>query len=399
MEFPQQMVPEVTPPLARTDILIAGGGIGGAVLAALLSRAGKRVMVIERETNPSLAPNRAEILWPRTVEKLHALIPRSDWEASAMLPLRGVRFNLDDKWTQLFDDETMDLAGVQPWCTQPMRVREKLLALGEFEIRRGVTVTGLVKENHHASGVRLLLPGESTHRWIAADWVIGDDGAYSSIRRDAGISLATEDFPIEFMGAPVRWPDSLEPAIVHGWFDWAEASPGLAAVILFPFPKGEALVLFLARQGAMPNWDAVRRRHEVLQEILPDPIVLDKLPRIRRPYGHCASYGIANVALLGDAIHPVSPAGGQGANMAVADAVALAECLLAEPAGSVIGAYQSRRHASNERSMGLTRRAVTMLSLPDWLPQLSLFKAGLSLASHAPRMRAELLSYIASAFV
>lgn len=388
-----------TSPIARTDVVIAGGGIGGAVLAALLSRAGKEVIVLEREGHPSLAPNRAEILWPRTVERLFSLAPRSEWEESAMLPLEGVRFDVDGKWHPLFDDDVIDLAGAQPWCSQPMRVREKLLSLGGFEVRRDVTVTGLTKEDDHAAGVRFVTADDATPRWIAADWMVGDDGVHSSVRRDAGISLCTQDFPIEFMGAPVRWPSELQPGIVHGWLDWADDSPGLAAVVLFPFPRGESLVLFLARQGAVPDWDAIRRRSDVMRKTLPDNGLLDRLPRIRRPYGHNAEYGVANVCLLGDAIHPVSPAGGQGANMAVADAVALAECILEEPAAAVIAAYQSKRHESNERSVSITRRAVTMLSLPDWLPQRAMLKGALTLASHAPRVRAEVLNYIANAFV
>src|SRR5207248_1362065 len=47
--------------------------------------------------------------------------------------------------------------------------------------------------------------------------------------------------------------------------------------------------------------------------------------RARRPVGHAERYVVDRGAILGDAAHPVTPAGGQGANMAIADAVALAE--------------------------------------------------------------------------
>jgi len=51
----------------QADVIIAGGGIGGAVLAQLLSRGGQRVIVLERSAAP---PNwlRPEILWPATIE-------------------------------------------------------------------------------------------------------------------------------------------------------------------------------------------------------------------------------------------------------------------------------------------------------------------------------------------
>jgi len=48
--------------------------------------------------------------------------------------------------------------------------------------------------------------------------------------------------------------------------------------------------------------------------------------------GHAPRYGAAGAVVMGDAAHPVSPAGGQGANMSIADARALAE--LAWPASA-----------------------------------------------------------------
>ena len=72
------------------DFLIIGGGIGGAVLANLLGRSGKRVVVLEKsQTTPPQA--RPEILWPATVEILRSLLPKS-LEERWMLPIRGFHF-------------------------------------------------------------------------------------------------------------------------------------------------------------------------------------------------------------------------------------------------------------------------------------------------------------------
>jgi 2-polyprenyl-6-methoxyphenol hydroxylase-like FAD-dependent oxidoreductase len=70
-----------------TDFLIVGGGIGGAVLANLLGRRGKRVLVLEKG-GPVYPQSRPEILWPATVSLLRELIP-ADLERRWMLPLRG----------------------------------------------------------------------------------------------------------------------------------------------------------------------------------------------------------------------------------------------------------------------------------------------------------------------
>ena len=62
----------------QADMVIAGGGIGGALLAELLGRGGKRVIVLERST---ASPNwlRPEILWPATAEVLCSLAPQQVW--------------------------------------------------------------------------------------------------------------------------------------------------------------------------------------------------------------------------------------------------------------------------------------------------------------------------------
>ena len=71
------------------DFLIVGGGIGGAVLANLLGRRGKRVLVLERSRTPA-PQNRPEILWPATVEVLRtsSSIRRSRRRPPSRLPSR-----------------------------------------------------------------------------------------------------------------------------------------------------------------------------------------------------------------------------------------------------------------------------------------------------------------------
>jgi 2-polyprenyl-6-methoxyphenol hydroxylase-like FAD-dependent oxidoreductase len=53
---------------------------------------------------------------------------------------------------------------------------------------------------------------------------------------------------------------------------------------------------------------------------------------------------------MGDAAHPVSPAGGQGANMSIADARALAEIAVRNPS-QLLEEYEYRRRKDNERSL------------------------------------------------
>jgi 2-polyprenyl-6-methoxyphenol hydroxylase-like FAD-dependent oxidoreductase len=95
--------------------------------------------------------------------------------------------------------------------------------------------------------------------------------------------------------------------------------------------------------------------------------------RLRRPYGHASTYVADGAALIGDAAHPMSPVGGQGANAAVWDAIALAEVAAAGlRAGDLslarLSAYEAQRRPANNRSLSYTRRAVTLARIDRWTP-------------------------------
>jgi len=137
----------------QADVVIAGGGIGGAMLAELLGRGGKRVIVLERSVAP---PNwlRPEILWPATAEVLFSLAPQKVWEQSATLPLHEICVHDGRKFVPLVTPQVLAAAQVQPWFTNPNKTREQLLRLGGFELRRGVEVTEVIKETERIVGVR-----------------------------------------------------------------------------------------------------------------------------------------------------------------------------------------------------------------------------------------------------
>ena len=135
------------------DFVVVGGGIGGAVLAGLLGRGGKQVVVLEK----SLAPPpwaRPELLWPATMEVLFSLSPRQVWEQEAVLPMRGVEFHDGQRTVPFITADVLRDAHVQPWFTNPNQTREQLLRLGSFELRRGVEVIAILKEKSRVVGVR-----------------------------------------------------------------------------------------------------------------------------------------------------------------------------------------------------------------------------------------------------
>src|SRR5688572_19411511 len=98
----------------NADVLIVGGGIGGTVLAELLGRGGKKVVVLEKGTGPP-PWTRPEVLWPATAKLLFTLAPRERCFAEAVLPLEGIEIFNGRRWNRAVTRQRLDTIGVRPW--------------------------------------------------------------------------------------------------------------------------------------------------------------------------------------------------------------------------------------------------------------------------------------------
>ena len=360
------------------DFVVVGGGIGGTVLAELLGRRGKKVIVLEKSTGP---PNfiRPEVLWPATMEILFSLIPRETWEKEAVLPMRGVELHDGQRATPLITPELLEEARVRLWCTNPNETRELLLHLSSFELRRGVEVIDVIKEKNRILGVRTRDVATGEELEVLADCTVGDDGVHSAVRKACGIEIKTRMVPLDLLCFGFDWPSSLPFATARIWMNLKGLGSGILGLVAIPagVGKGAGLVpvlpkIFNANPNVTESWTQLCSMDAVIHEVIQDRKFPQDFVRIRRPWGHAPRYGTEGAVLIGDAAHPVSPAGGQGANMSVADACVLAELALRnEP--NLLAEYERRRRPANKRSIGPTRVAVSVWSLPEWCSPASFF--------------------------
>ena len=400
--------------MEQADCVIVGAGIGGAVLALALGRRGHRVVVLEREASAPAA-GRPEVLAQSTVNALAQLGVGSRLYDEAVTPLSGLELRqAGGRLLFSIAPEDLQRAGVQPYSTDPNGTRRLLLeaarACGRIAIERGVDVQQVLRDGSRAAGVIATRHGQPWR--LSARLVIGDDGSHSRIRAGLGIPLAMEEFALDFL-VPTAALSAPSPAVGRAWIDPAALAHGLAACVIMPLPSGRsALALLLHRRV----YDRLRqagpgRFQEAAARLAPDCAALTArmaFPEawilIRRPFGHAPRYVTDGAALLGDAAHPVTPVGGQGANMSVADALALSgvahEALTRDDCSQQrLRAYEQLRWPANERSLQFSRRGQQVLRWLIAAPWLAPLAPGLVRRYDRPAVKQRLLRAVAGAFV
>jgi 2-polyprenyl-6-methoxyphenol hydroxylase-like FAD-dependent oxidoreductase len=385
------------------DFLIVGAGIGGAVLANLLSRAGKEVLVLERES-AAVVRVRPEVLWPATVHFLESILPVKLLHERALLPLQQLDVHYQGSQFTSFARETLVRAGVQPWSSDGDQTRALLLQQAACSVERGVEVLGLLHENGRVVGVRARPTGGGAEREILARWTVGDDGGHSAVRQGCGISMATHAVPLDLLSFGFTWPSFLEPATAQIWINRKRGRSGPFLVAAIPRPAGIGAGLLPVGPELLD--DARRFEHflkefcdseQQVAEIIGERRFPRDLVRVRLAWGHAERYGVDGAVLIGDAAHTVTPAGGQGANAAIADARALADVALADEA-QLVDAYERRRRPANERSITPSRIVSRFVALPrfmlsPWIP------TALRCVGWFPRLAARGLRFVSTAFL
>lgn len=397
------------------ECVIVGGGIGGAVLALALGRRGRRVLILERETaRPAMT--RPEILAGATMDALGILGVRERIEADAAIALEGIELHETGRGL-LFHVTADDLreAGARPYSTDPAKTRQIILdaaeATGNVTVEHGVDVRNVRRQDGAVAGVEALRAGEPVS--YPALLTVGDDGARSTIREAIGSAIDLQAFPLEFFGAVIPRPTGVIERVGQAWVNLWDLRDGLFAGLFLPIPGDRTALVFAASPRAAERFRQSPHQFQIAASALSplcwQPGVLPEFPKgfghFKRPFGHAGHYVADGVALLGDAAHPVTPAGGQGANMAIADAMVLAvvagDCLRARDVRAMrLYRYEFLRWEANSRSLTFSERPTQVFNVLSELPVLNwLLRAYLRMIDRSPRTKRRLVGGVARAFV
>jgi len=316
--------------LADHQVVIAGGGPAGMMLAAELTLADIDVVVIERRSTQELDSPRSRGLHARTIEVLdqRGIADRFLTEGTPMQVQAFAGIPLD-----ISDFPTRHPYGL----ALPQRDVERIMAgwIGELGVRvlRGRDVTGFAQDEH---GVDVTCSDGTTRR---AEYVVGCDGSRSLVRKTAGIEFAGWDPTVCWIHTEVEM-DEQPPFGLRGGGGIGPAESGRIGVTLAEADVDHRL--------AEPTLDDVRA---ALVDVdgtdygAHSPRFISRFTDTTR---QATSYRTGRVLLAGDAAHVHAPFGGQGLNLGVQDSVnlgwKLARVIRRTSPPRLLDTYQSERH-------------------------------------------------------
>jgi 3-(3-hydroxy-phenyl)propionate hydroxylase len=326
------------------SVVIAGAGPTGLMLAGELALAGVDVAIVERRESQDLVGTRAGGLHARTIE---------------LLDQRGIaeRFLSQGQVAQVagFGMAPLDISDFPTRHNYGLALGqnhiEHILAewVGELAvpIHRGLEVTGFLQDD---TGVDVELQGG---RLLRAKYLVGCDGGRSLIRKQAGIDFPGWEPSTSYLIAEAEMTDEPQWGI-------RRSEKGINGIGKMEDKKRVRVVLCepYVRQGDEPSLSDLS---EALIELygtdygVHDVTWLSRFSDMAR---QAASYREQRVLLAGDAAHVHSPAGGQGLNIGVQDAVnlgwKLAQVVNGTSPESLLDTYQTERHPIGARVLEST---------------------------------------------
>jgi 2-polyprenyl-6-methoxyphenol hydroxylase-like FAD-dependent oxidoreductase len=316
---------------SRTTCLVVGGGPAGMVLGLLMARAGVAVTVLEKHGD-FLRDFRGDTVHASTLTLLDELGLGERFAALPQRRLERITGQLDEGTVQISDMRRLPgahrhIALVPQWDFLDL-LAEVAAEEPSFTLRRDAEVTGLLRDGARVTGVRFTDRTTGEQHEVRADLTVACDGRGSTVRAAAGLSPRSFGAPMDVWWFRLPRHDG-DPAGGVG-----RISTGQVCVMIdrghywqcgYLIRKGSdgelrerGIAAFRERIAGLLPW--LGGRLETLVSFDDVPLLDVKLERLRR-------WDLDGLLLIGDAAHAMSPVGGVGINLAVADAVATARLL------------------------------------------------------------------------
>lgn len=359
------------PATLRVPVLIAGGGPTGLVLAAELSRHGVASVLAERNPATTVFP-KMDITNSTSMELLRRLGVDEELRAAGVAPghcfdvifAAGLDGPVHGRWRlPSVDEQRAELAAAadgsrpgQPWqrCSQAKfeaLMMKRAHADDLIDVRQGWRVESF--DDDGAGVVGELRDGDGDTITVRADYLVGCDGASSTVRAALGIDM--QGFG-EFTNIALVHFRSRDLANLHALGPFWHIFTSTGATLIAQ-DEIETWTMHQDLGPDLPDGDPIGDPSRFVAESLGRPIAIDEVlaTSVWRPTALLAdSYGRGRVLLAGDAAHTMIPTGGYGMNTGVADAVNLGWKLAAVLQGwggpALLDSYEYERRRAGEQS-------------------------------------------------
>ena len=352
--------------MASTEVLIAGAGPTGLVLALWLRRQGVTVRIIDRTDGPGTT-SRALAVQARTLELYRQL------DLADAVVERGYQVPAVNLWARGARAARVAFGSIGEHLTPfpfleiyPQDEHERLL-IGRL-VELGVAVerrTELTGFTDSGSSVRVeLRTPEGKSASAEARYLAGCDGAHSVVRQGLGMGFQGGTYRQVFYVADIEGAGAPINGELHVDLDEADF------LAVFPLAgAGRARLIGAVRDERAGHPESLRFEDVSQRAIQHLGLVVKKVNWFSTYHLHhrvAAHFGRGRVFLLGDAAHIHSPVGGQGMNTGIGDAINLAWKLAAVLGGradeTLLATYEAERIGFAQRLVATTDRVFSLVS-------------------------------------
>jgi 2-polyprenyl-6-methoxyphenol hydroxylase-like FAD-dependent oxidoreductase len=356
----------------HTEILIVGAGPSGLMMAAQLLRYGIQPLIIDAKSGPTTKSN-ALAVQARSLE-IYRQMGIVDKFITDGKQARGVVFNDDAKEVASLTLTNIG-EGQTPFPFVDLYQQSKnekalldYLTQNTCPVFWETTLTSF-KQGEARTEVQLIQKNNPVN--IRCTWLIGTDGAHSTVRKQLNIPFNGDTYQHEFYLADIALSNvQLHDDFLHLFL----TKKNITA--FFPLPEKNRFRVI----GNLPD-DLVKKEGLLLDDVIPTINTTTGFPigvienhwftTYRLHHRMAANFRQQRCFLIGDAAHIHSPVGGQGMNTGLQDAYNLAWKLAGvvnkQLSVKTLNSYAEERMPVAKRLLNFTDRAFTLIMSRNWV--------------------------------